>query len=276
MQTWKMTGLGALLALSLSIPTVAGAQSEKIVATVGGEPIYMRELEAIILSLPEQYRQVPIENLYQPLLQRAIQMHVMAQEGARLGMEDSDIYTFGIAAARRQLLEQATLQAMLDERLTDEAVEDRYEAVTGSFEGQQEVRARHILVEDEETARSIIAELEGGADFATLAREKSTGPSGPNGGDLGYFGRGQMVPPFEEAAFGLEAGQYSAEPVQTQFGWHVIKVEDARISEPPTLEQMFPQLRAEIAQELETDYIEGLIGAADIEAFDFNGNPIEN
>lgn len=267
--------MAAVFAAMMSIPAIASAQSDKVVATVGGEPVYLSELEAILLSLPEQYRQLPIENLYQPLLQRAVQMHVLANEGARLNLEKSDTYKFGIAAARRQLLEQATLEAMLDEKLTDDTIQARYETFRESFSGEMELKARHILVEEEATAVDIISQLDGGADFAELAKELSTGPSGPNGGDLGYFGRGQMVQPFEQAAFDMAPGEHSENPVQTQFGWHVIKVEDSREKNAPPLEQVEPQLREEIARELEQDYVEDLVEAADLELYDIEGNPIE-
>jgi len=105
------------------------------------------------------------------------------------------------------------------------------------------VRARHILVKDKAEAEAVISELQGGADFAELAKKRSTGPSGPNGGDLGYFPRGAMVPAFESAAFALEAGSFTQTPVQTQFGWHIILVEEKRIAEAPTIEELAPQLR---------------------------------
>lgn len=267
--------LAAVALVLIGVSTASFAQEDKIVAKVGGEPIYLKELEAILLSLPDQYRQVPLENLYEPLLQRAVQMHVLAMEGERTNMEESDSYKFGIAAAHRQLLEQATIASMLEEKLTDELVRARYQTMVDTFVGAEEIRARHILVEEEATANEIIAELDGGSDFAEVAKEKSTGPSGPNGGDLGFLGKGQMVPPFEEAAFALEAGQRSSAPVQTQFGWHVIKVEEKRETAPPSLEQVRPQLSEEIARELEQEFVEGLVAEADLELYDLQGNLIE-
>lgn len=275
MKLWRNLALAVVAVTMCSLPAMAQEDGDKVVAKVGGEPVYLSELEAILLGLPDQYRQLPIENLYQPLLQRAVQMHVVANEGARLNMEESDTYKFGIAAARRQLLEQATVQAMLEEKLTDDLVQERYDTFAKSFEGETEIKARHILVADEDAAKAIIAELDGGADFAELAKEKSTGPSGPNGGDLGFFGRGQMVPEFEEAAFALAPGEYTKEPVQTQFGWHIIKVDDSRDKVAPPLEQVEPQLREEIARELEQEYIDELVEQADLELYDLNGNVIE-
>ena len=109
--------------------------------------------------------------------------------------------------------------------------------------------ARHILVKTEDEAKAIIKELDDGADFEATAKEKSTGPSGPNGGDLGFFGKGQMVPEFETAAFALDKGSFTKEPVQTQFGWHVIKVEDKRPQEKPKFEDVAAQLRQQLIRE---------------------------
>ena len=127
------------------------------------------------------------------------------------------------------------------------------------------VRARHILVETEDEAKAIIAELDKGADFETLAKEKSTGPSGPAGGDLGYFSRGRMVPEFEEAAFALDVGAYTEEPVQTQFGWHVIQLNETRIKEAPTLEEVRDELRAKVEQDVVKAHIDGLVENANVD-----------
>ena len=121
--------------------------------------------------------------------------------------------------------------------LTEEAVQERYNKEVAATPPEMEVKARHILVDSEEQARNVITELDGGKDFIELAKEKSTGPSGPQGGDLGYFTRGRMVPEFEEAAFALEPGSYTKEPIKTQFGWHIIKVEDKRDTPPPGVRQ---------------------------------------
>jgi peptidyl-prolyl cis-trans isomerase C len=121
-------------------------------------------------------------------------------------------------------------------------VRARYDKEVAATAPENEVRARHILLETEEEAKAVIAELDGGADFEALAKEKSTGPTGPNGGDLGYFTRGRMVPEFEEAAYALDVGGYTKQPVQTQFGWHVIKLEDKRQVQPPAFADVEGQI----------------------------------
>ena len=130
------------------------------------------------------------------------------------------------------------------------------------------------LVKTEDEAKAIIKNLRGGADFEATAKEKSTGPSGPNGGDLGFFGKGQMVPEFEKAAFALKKGKITDTPVKTQFGWHIIKVDDRRKSEPPSFDSIKQKLRTEISQEAGSKYVSGLRKEAKIERFDLDGKPL--
>lgn len=274
----KALMLAAMVAAGLFLSAVpappASAQEDRLVATVDGAEVNLGEIIAMIQTLPEQYQQLPLETLYPHLLERIVRMHLLAAEGRRQDLQDTPAYKQRLAAAERQLMEQSAIESMLDEKLTDELVEQRYEKFAEDFAGEMEIHARHILVEDKTAAESIIDELDGGADFESLAREKSTGPSGPNGGDLGFFGRGQMVQPFEVAAFELEAGQYTPEPVETQFGWHVIKVEEVREKTAPVFAEVADQLRAEIARELEDDYVGRLLDAADINLYDLSGNPL--
>ncbi|CAG0910981.1 unnamed protein product [Cyprideis torosa] len=147
-------------------------------------------------------------------------------------------------------------QKNIVEKISDEEVKARYDKEVAAMTPEKQVRARHILVKSEEEAKAIIEELDGGADFIELAKEKSTGPSGPNGGDLDYFGKGQMVPEFEAAAFALENGQYTKEPIKTQFGFHVIKKEDERDEPLPTFEEAKDQVRQIVMREKYFDTVE--------------------
>jgi peptidyl-prolyl cis-trans isomerase C len=166
------------------------------------------------------------------------------------------------------------LRKKVEEGSTEEALKARYEELKkGDGFSFEEVHARHILLASEEDAKAVITELEGGADFEELAKEKSTGPSAPNGGDLGYFKKGAMVPEFGEAAFSMDVGSTSAEPVQTQFGFHVIKVEDKRTNEP-SFEETEPQIRQEVARDIVTALVEGLRQGATIERFNLDGTPM--
>ena len=158
----------------------------------------------------------------------------------------------------------------------EDALRKRYEeSIKDSAEQGEEVKARHILVACEEDAKAIIEELKKGADFAKLAAEKSTGPSGTSGGDLGYFTADAMVPEFSEAAFALKPGEITEAPVQTQFGWHVIKVEDRRAVQPPSFEQMQPQLAQEMTREILTKAIEELRAGVDIKRYGPDGSALQ-
>ena len=151
-----------------------------------------------------------------------------------------------IASAMKTAADRVLAESWIGEKIsgdvTDAAIEKAYKTFVADTASREQVTAAHILVATEDEAKTIIASLEGGADFAELAKSKSTGPSGPNGGSLGKFGRGQMVPAFENAAFALEDGKITTQPVQTQFGWHVIKVESKEIAPAPTIEDMREQL----------------------------------
>ena len=131
-------------------------------------------------------------------------------------------------------------------------------------------------METEGRASEIIADLKKGEDFAELARKRSTGPSASAGGDLGYFSADQMVPEFAKAAFALDKGEFTETPVKTQFGWHVIKVEDRRPAAPPTVEEVSETLRAELSREIGAAYIQGLREKADVQRFDPDGSPVED
>jgi peptidyl-prolyl cis-trans isomerase C len=153
---------------------------------------------------------------------------------------------------------------VLQSAVTDAAIEEAYKATYDSADQESEFKAAHILVETEEEAKALVDELNGGADFAALAKEKSTGPSGPNGGALGWFGKGMMVPEFENAVVAMEPGAISA-PVKTQFGWHVIKLEETRIKQAPPLEQVRDELRVTLEQDAVKAHIDALMEKAKVD-----------
>ncbi|MGH1480079.1 MAG: peptidylprolyl isomerase [Geminicoccales bacterium] len=270
----SMTAAIGLVALT----TTAFAQEQAgaddtVVATINGTEIFRTDVEFAAQALPEQMRQVPMEQIYPMLLDRVIDFKLLevAAEDQKLG-DDPEIQP-ALAQARANVLRDAMLRKTIDARTTDEALQTQYEALkAGEGFSYEEVHARHILLASEEDAKAVITDLEGGADFAELAKEKSTGPSGPQGGDLGYFKQGQMVPEFGDAAFTMEIGSTSAEPVKTQFGFHVIKVEDKRKVEP-TFEETEPQIRQEVARTVVTELVAELREGAEIERFNMDGSP---
>lgn len=270
----SMTAAIGLVALT----TTAFAQEQAgaddtVVATINGTEILRTDVEFAAQALPEQMRQVPMEQIYPMLLDRVIDFKLLevAAEDQKLG-DDPEIKP-ALAQARANVLREAMLRKTIDARTTDEALQTQYEELkAGEGFSYEEVHARHILLASEEDAKAVITDLEGGADFAELAKEKSTGPSGPQGGDLGYFKQGQMVPEFGDAAFTMEVGSTSAEPVKTQFGFHVIKVEDKRKVEP-TFEETEPQIRQEVARTVVTELVAELREGAEIERFNLDGSP---
>ena len=147
------------------------------------------------------------------------------------------------------------LDKMIGDRVDEEALRARYRETIAKLPSREEIRARHILVKTKDEALSLVKELIAGADFAALAVAKSIGPSKSRGGDLDYFGRGQMVPPFEQAAFALAQGEFTKVPVQSPFGWHIIKVEDRRQSKPPTFEESRPKLVQDLSEEITADLV---------------------
>ncbi len=153
-------------------------------------------------------------------------------------------------------------------------MQTHYDQWASEKQSGEEISARHILLATEADAKDVITELTVGADFAELAKQRSTGPSGPDGGYLGYFGQGQMVPEFESAAFALKAGEYSTDPVQTQFGFHVILVEERRIAPVPALEVVAEELLNELRADIEATYIGSLRDRATIQAFNIDGTPM--
>jgi len=235
--------------------TSAPAADDAVVATVNGREIRESDIQLIHAALPAQYKQVPFEMLKSQLVTQAVNMALVQEAAKSEGMAESAEVKKKLSLASDQIMQEVFLQQKIDAALTDAAIQAEYEKITADFEPAQEIRARHILLEKEEEARDVVAKLDEGGDFVELAKELSIGPSGPNGGDLGYFQDGQMVAPFSKAAFELEKGNYTKDPVQTQFGWHVILLEDRRDTQPPALESV----RADIEGRLSGETVNGLI-----------------
>jgi peptidyl-prolyl cis-trans isomerase C len=247
----------ALCCAGLMSPATAQDAGEispdTVLATVNGQDITVGHLIAARATLPEQYNQLPPETLFDGILLQLIQQTALAQTVESL----PPLVSLTLENEDRSLRAGEAIERELANAVTDEDLQAAYEASIADFEPQDEYNASHILVETEEEAIAVKETLDGGADFAATAREKSTGPSGPGGGDLGWFGTGMMVPPFEAATIALEIGEIS-DPVQTQFGWHVIKLNDTRKNAPPTLDES----REALLRELRTAAASQIITAA--------------
>ena len=255
--------LAAAVAVTLALPAVAqddAPTADTVVATVGGTDITLGHMLMVRAGLPEQYQQLPPDVLWTGILDQLVQQEALSQSD---DATETKRVTIALENERRALLASEAVAAAASQDLSAAAIQEAYDAKYANAEMGKEFDASHILVETEEEAQAVVAELEGGADFAAVAKEKSTGPSGPNGGSLGWFGAGMMVAPFQEAVEGMEVGTISA-PVQTQFGWHVIKLNDTRTAEAPPLDEVREELTAELRDARLKEYIDGLVAEADV------------
>jgi peptidyl-prolyl cis-trans isomerase C len=252
----------------------SAAADNPVVAIVDGVAIHRSQVEDTARSLPQQYQQMPMQVLFGMLLDRVIDFQLLANEAERQNLEKDPTVQVSLAEARTEVLRDALIRRKIEEGTTDAKLHERYDQLKQSPNfAQPEVHARHILLKSKEDAQAVIKELQGGADFAKLAQQHSTGPSAANGGDLGYFRHDQMVPAFADAAFALQPGQFTTEPVQTQFGWHVIMVLDRRTVEP-SFEESEPQLRQDLAREIVTALVSNLQQGAKIQRFNLDGTPM--
>ena len=255
--------------------SLAQTEQDSVIAIVNGKTILTSDMTMFQNSLPENYRRVDINVLLPQLLEGLIDGRLLAQAALEAGMMDDPTVKRRLAYVTNDVLQQTYLDQLLAEEITEQRIRETYEATIPTQPGEEEISARHILLEDEGAARAVIGELDAGGDFAALAKTHSTGPSGAGGGDLGYFTRQQMVAPFAEAAFALNPGEYTKDPIKTQFGWHVIKVEDRRVTPPPTFEESQAEIGQQLAQEFVRDLMANLRDTAEISRFDLQGNPLE-
>ena len=272
----RLTLGAAALAVTLSITPggVLAADDDPVVATVNGTKILKSMLVTAQQLLPEQYQKIPLMQIYPALVDTVIDMKLSAADARKKRLHETKEFKVLMSRIEDQMLQRTVLQAEMDKALTEEALKRRYDGLIADEKSSTEVHARHILVKTKEEATDIIEQLQNGASFEVTAKEKSTGPSATSGGDLGFFGKGQMVPEFEKAAFSLRKGKFTDTPVKTQFGWHIIKLEDRRKSEPPSFDSIKQKLQTEISQETGAEYVSGLRKEAKIERFDLDGKPL--
>lgn len=277
----RAAALAVVFAVLLPSPAPAAEDKDEkrddpVVAIVNGAPIQRSDVEEARGRLPARMRQVPLQVVFELLLDSLINTKLVAGQAREQGLHEEEKIKRQMARIEDQILERAFLVRYIEERVTEDALQERYEKLVEETKDKEEISARHILVETEGKAREIIADLKKGEDFAELAKKRSTGPSASAGGDLGFFSADQMVPEFAKAAFALDKGQFTETPVKTQFGWHVIKVEDRRATKPPTVEEVSETLRADLAREIGAAYIQGLREKADVQRFNPDGSPLED
>ena len=257
-----------LLFTTVAFPVLAEETADPVVAKVGGVEILKSEIDLAVTGLDPQLANLPDAQKRVAALSSVIDIKLLAADASKEGLQDDATFKQRIAYLTDRELHNAYFKKHVVDAVTPDEVKARYEAEIAKIEPQDEVRARHILVKTEDEAKAVIADLDGGKDFAELAKEKSTDPNKSEGGDLGFFGKGRMVPEFEAVAFTLEPGTYTKEPVKTQFGFHVIKVEEKRKQPPPALEQVEGQVRQIVMRDKYVELLEKAKADAGVEIAD--------
>jgi peptidyl-prolyl cis-trans isomerase C len=255
------SALATIIAFGLPLSASADGHinADTVVATVNGKDLTLGHMIVLKQRLPQQYLELPGDVLFDGILDQLVQQTLFGEQvdelslGTQLTLENEE----------RALRANEEIKRIAEGALTDDALQAAYAESYGAAEPETEYNASHILVRTEEEAMALIEELNGGADFAELAKEKSEGPSGPRGGELGWFGTGAMVPAFEEAVIALEVEAIS-EPVQTQFGWHVIRLNETRLTNAPALEEVRGELADGIQRQAIETEIQALEDAADV------------
>jgi len=249
-------------ALMAGLASMASAQqASDVVATVNGTEITLGEMIITRSQLPQQYQQLPPETLFQGILDQLVQQQVLADT-----LEDTPARVeLALQNQRRSLLAGEAINAMMGEEVSEEELQAAYDEAFADAEATQEFNASHILVETEEEAQAVMERLGAGEDFAEIAKEVSTDPgSGAQGGSLGWFAEGMMVEPFQNAVAELEKGETTETPVETQFGFHIIRLDDTRSQEPPALEEVRDDLASQIQQSKIEERLVELESEADV------------
>ena len=254
------------------------AGEDPIVATVGGDEIHRSDLEKIYKEMTRHIPQLasaPMESLYDSLRDEAVSRKLMAREVRASDVESDADFKARLASTRQELARRFWLKKAVDSRLTEERLRTRYDEMVKDMPKEDEVRARHILVETEDQAKSLIKKIKDGASFESLAQENSKSPDSSDGGDLGYFTRSTVVPEFADMAFALKKGELSGKPVQTKVGWHVIQIVDRRPVQAPAFEDVADQIRNDLVGQARGEVLADLRKSVAIQVFNSDGSAVK-
>ena len=255
------------LAVLLAATSPVRAEDNPVLAKVNGVEIRASDVALAEEELGPSLAQMDPATKKDNVLAFLIDMKIVSKAAEDKKIENNDDFKKRLAFTRNRLLMDSLLASEGKAATTDDAMKKVYEEASKQITGEQEVRARHILVETEDEAKAVKAELDKGADFAELAKKKSKDPGSADGGDLGFFTKEQMVPEFSAVAFALEPGKIS-DPVKSQFGWHIIKVEEKRNRKAPDFEQVKAQIETYVTRKAQADYVAKLREAAKVERLD--------
>jgi len=262
-KTWRTL---LLLAAAIACAPLAAVADDAVVAKINGVDIKQSDLDFAASEVGAQLANFPPADRRRMLLQFVIENELMAEAATQAALESGPSFDDRLKYHRRRALRDAYYDKSVRNAVTEEEAKKIFDEKIAGLKPEEEIHARHILVATEAEAKEVEERLKKGEDFATLAKEKSKDPSA-EGGDLGYFRRGQMLKPFEDAAFALKEGEIS-KPVQTQFGWHIIKVEEKRTRPLPTFDQVKDQIMSQLAAQKAKETIRGLNANAKIEITD--------
>jgi peptidyl-prolyl cis-trans isomerase C len=259
----KFSGIWAAIALNALLAVPAQAQdpsADTVLATVNGVAITLGDLIVTRDGLPEQYRQLPDEVLFKGILDQLVQQEALMQSlGDKLTKKDM----LALADQRRNYLSNVALGAGIADTVTEEKIQAAYDAKYKEAAPTIEYHASHILVDSEEKSKALLDEILAGKPFAEVAQANSTDGSAASGGDLGWFGLGAMVKPFEDAVIAAKVGEVTG-PVKSDFGWHLILVTETRNAAAPALADVHDQLGAELQKQAMTDFIKSVTDTAEI------------
>ncbi len=237
---------------------------DKIYATVNNETITGADVKEFAAALPVQLQQAPGENLLNLIVNQLVNDQLIMKSAMNSGLTSDAEIQKQVAEMEKQLIRETYIKRNINDTITDAELQAKYQEMLANTPDVPEIRARHILLKTEQDAKDVIAELDKGADFVELAKEKSTGPSAPNGGDLGFFNQTTMVKEFADAAFAMDVDTYSQTPVETQFGYHVIKVEEKRMQPKPEFAAVETRVRAQVMDEKIRAHIDELRAQANV------------
>ncbi len=256
----------------LAGPAAAQPAADPVVARVDGSEIRLSDIQESIQNLPAEYRNMPPQQLYPALIEQLVDRKAVAVLAHKEGLDKDPAVQRQMARAAEEALQSALFHREIGPLVSEQAVRARYDRDVAGKPGEPEVHARHILVASEADAIAIIAELKKGGDFAAIAKSHSSDPAAAEGGDLGWFKQGDMLPEFSAAAFALKPGEVTDKPVHTSYGWHVIRVEERRVAAPPSFEQARDELRSHMIQEGVQKLVANARAGVKVEKFNADGS----